>query len=347
MKDICHLTKSTRYSGCAAKLGPGELDKALCDLPFVPDPNLIVGLERADDAGVYRLTDELAIIQTVDFITPIVDDPYDFGMIAAANALSDVYAMGGKPITAMNVVCFPRKTMDISILKQILSGALAKMREAEVTLVGGHSVQDDELKYGLSVTGIIHPQKVVTKSGARIGDKLILTKPLGTGIISTALKAGLADSKTIAKLTSLLATLNRKASELMISLGAHACSDITGFGLLGHACEMALNSELTIELHSDVVPFLSEAADFAKMGLNPKGMYSIKEFRSNMIEFAGKVDDWMLDILFDPQTSGGLLISASPQIADRLLIKLQEAGYKETAIIGTVVGKPRGKIILL
>ena len=347
MKDICHLTKSTRYSGCAAKLGPGELDKALCGLPFIPDPNLIVGLERADDAGVYRLTDELAIILTIDFITPIVDDPYDFGMIAAANALSDVYAMGGKPITAMNVVCFPSKTMDISILKQILSGALAKMHEAEVTLVGGHSVQDDELKYGLSVTGIIHPQRVVTKSGARIGDKLILTKPLGTGIISTALKAGLADSKTIAKLTSLLATLNRKASELMISVDAHACSDITGFGLLGHACEMALNSEVAIELYSDAVPFFSEAADFAKMGLNPEGMYSIKEFRSNMIESVGKVDDWMLDILFDPQTSGGLLISVSPQVADTLLIKLQEAGYKEAAIIGAVANEPKGKIVLL
>lgn len=342
-----HLTKSARYSGCAAKLGPGDLDKALCGLPFIADPNLIVGLERADDAGVYRLTDELAIIQTVDFITPIVDDPYDFGMIAAANALSDVYAMGGRPIAAMNVVCFPSKTMDISILKQILSGALAKMREAEVTLVGGHSVQDDELKYGLSVTGIIHPQRVVTKSGARIGDKLILTKPLGTGIISTALKAGLADSTTIAKLTSLLATLNKKASELMVSVDAHACSDITGFGLLGHACEMALNSEVAIELYSSMVPFFSETADFAKMGLNPEGMYSIKEFRSNMIEFAGKVDDWMLDILFDPQTSGGLLISVSPQVADTLLIKLQEAGYEEAAIIGAVANEPKGKIVLL
>jgi selenide,water dikinase len=341
------LTKSTRYSGCAAKLGPGDLDKALCGLPYIADPNLIVGLEKADDAAVYRLTDELAIVQTVDFITPIVDDPYHFGMIAAANAISDVYAMGGKPITAMNVVCFPSKTMDISILKQILSGALAKMREAEVTLVGGHSVQDNELKYGLSVTGIIHPQRIVTKSGARVGDKLILTKPLGTGIISTALKGGLADSKTIAKLTSVLATLNKKASELMVSVDAHACSDITGFGLLGHACEMALNSEVAIEIYSSMVPFFSEAADFAKMGLNPEGMYAIKEFRSKMIDVAGKVDDWMLDILFDPQTSGGLLISVSPQVADTLLNKLRQAGYEEAAIVGAVANEPKGKIVLL
>jgi len=316
-------------------------------LPFIADPNLIVGLEKADDAGVYRLTDELAVVQTVDFITPIVDDPYDFGMIAAANSLSDVYAMGGKPITAMNIVCFPSKTMDISILKQILSGALANMQEAEVTLVGGHSVQDDELKYGLSVTGIIHPQRVVTKSGARIGDKLILTKPLGTGIISTALKGGLANSKTIVRLTSVLSTLNKKASELMISVNAHACTDITGFGFLGHACEMALNSEVAIEIYSSMVPIFSEAPDFTRMGLNPKALHSNKEFCSNKIESAGKVDDWLLDILFDPQTSGGLLISVSPQVVDTLLINLQEAGYKESAIIGAVVNEPRGKIILL
>lgn len=306
-----------------------------------------MGLEKADDAGVYRLTDELAIVQTVDFITPIVDDPYDFGMIAAANSLSDVYAMGGKPITAMNIVCFPGKTMDISILKQIFSGALAKMREAGVALVGGHSVQDDELKYGLSVTGTIHPQRVVTKSGARIGDKLILTKPLGTGIIGTALKDGLADSQTIAKLTSVLATLNKEASELMVSADAHACSDITGFGLLGHACEIALNSEVAIELYSNRVPIFREAAHFAKTGLKSKGMHSIKEFRSNMIDYASKIDDWLLNILFDPQTSGGLLISVSPQAADRLLIKLREAGYKETAIIGAVANAPKGKIVLL
>ena len=306
-----------------------------------------MGLEKADDAGVYRLTDELAIVQTVDFITPIVDDPYDFGMIAAANSLSDVYAMGGKPITAMNIVCFPGKTMDISILKQIFSGALAKMREAGVALVGGHSVQDDELKYGLSVTGTIHPQRVVTKSGARIGDKLILTKPLGTGIIGTALKDGLADSQTIAKLTSVLATLNKEASELMVSADAHACSDITGFGLLGHACEIALNSEVAIELYSNRVPIFRKAAHFAKTGLKSKGMHSIKEFRSNMIDYASKIDDWLLNILFDPQTSGGLLISVSPQAADRLLIKLREAGYKETAIIGAVANAPKGKIVLL
>ena len=307
---------------------------------------MIVGVETADDAGVYRLTDDLAIVQTIDFITPIVDDPYSFGMIAAANALSDVYAMGGKPITAMNVVCFPSKALDISILKQILSGGLDKIHEAGVTLVGGHSVKDNELKYGLSVTGIIHPQRVMTNSGAKVGDKLLLTKPLGTGILTTALKAGLIDDKTTGRLIEHMATLNRKASELMMSLGAHACTDITGFGLLGHACQIAENSNVAIELYHDRLPLFSEVVDFAKMGLIPEATHSIKEFRSNVIELENKVDDYMLDILFDPQTSGGLLISVLPEVADTMLAKLHDAGYKQAAIIGTVVDKPKGKILL-
>ena len=307
---------------------------------------MIVGVETADDAGVYRLTDDLAIVQTIDFITPIVDDPYSFGMIAAANALSDVYAMGGKPITAMNVVCFPSKTLDISILKQILSGSLDKIHEAGVTLVGGHSVKDNELKYGLSVTGIIHPQRVMTNSGAKVGDKLLLTKPLGTGILITALKAGLIDDKTTGRLIENMATLNRKASEIMMSLGAHACTDITGFGLLGHACQIAENSNVAIELYHDRLPLFSEVVDFAKMGLIPEATHSIKEFRSNVIEPENKVDDYMLDILFDPQTSGGLLISVLPEVADTMLAKLHDVGYKQAAIIGTVVDKPKGKILL-
>ena len=202
------------------------------------DPNLIVGMERAEDAGVYKLSDDLAIIQTVDFFTPIVDDPYMFGQIAAANALSDVYAMGGKPLTAMNIVCFPIKTMDISILREILKGGLDKMKEAGVTLVGGHSVEDSELKYGLSVTGTIHPLKVLTNVGAKVGDRLILTKPLGTGIINTAIKGGMATEDSIEMVTRYMASLNKKASEVMQEIGANACTDVTGFGLLGHAFEM-------------------------------------------------------------------------------------------------------------
>ncbi|GAG21171.1 unnamed protein product, partial [marine sediment metagenome] len=210
----------------------------MCRLPLVDDPNLLVGLERGDDAGVYKLNDDLAIIQTIDFITPIVDDPYTFGQIAAANALSDVYAMGGKPLTAMNVVCFPIQNQDISVLGEILRGGWDKLREAEVALVGGHSIEDPELKYGLSVTGVVHPTKMVTKEGAKTGDKLILTKPLGTGIVSTAIKGGVAGEEAVARIAVSMTTLNKRASELMQEAGVHACTDITGFGLLGHACGM-------------------------------------------------------------------------------------------------------------
>ncbi len=308
---------------------------------------MIVGLKLADDAGVYKLGDDLAIVQTIDFITAIVDDPFTFGMIAAANSLSDVYAMGAKPITAMNLVCFPSETLDISALTRILEGALAKLNEAKVILVGGHSVKDKELKYGLSVTGIVHPQKVVTKSGAKKGDKLILTKPLGTGILTTALKAGSLGNETKAKLIDQMAALNMEAAEVMVSLGAHACTDISGFGLVGHAGEMAENSGVAIELYHDRVPYISEVPEFAEMGLSPEGMYANREFRAAMTEGAGGVPEGLLDILYDPQTSGGLLISVSPETAGTMLDQLRQAGGKEAAIVGQVVGGPKGKIILL
>lgn len=311
------------------------------------DPNLIVGLKKADDAAVYRLADDLAIVQTVDFITPIVDDPYSFGMIAAANSLSDVYAMGGKPVTAMNIVCFPGDTLDIAVLKKILAGAQAKLDEAGVALVGGHSVKDEEIKFGLSVTGVVHPQKIITKSDARVGDKLLLTKPLGTGILNTALKAGLLDDETLLKLTQQMATLNNKASEIMVSLGAHACTDVSGFGLIGHACEMAENSGVALEINSKKVPYIGGVDRWAGMGLLPAGMYANREFRQDMLELAGKVASWLLDILFDPQTSGGLLISAPPEVADEMLTELKRTGHSEAAIVGTVVKRPQSRIILL
>ena len=327
-------------------MGPGDLDKALCGLPLIHDPNLLVGLERADDAGVYKLSEELAIIQTIDFFTPIVDDPRTFGQIAAANALSDVYAMGGKPLTAMNVVCFPSKTMDISVLKDILQGGLEKMQEAGVILVGGHSVDDEELKYGLSVTGTIHPKRIVTRAGAKAGDKLILTKPLGTGIINTALKGGLAGEETVAKVTKYMLTLNKKASELMQEIGVNACTDITGFGLLGHAGEMAQNSEIGMKIYVASIPIFAEAIEFAKMGLVPGGTQRNREFRSPMVELASELPDYMSDILFDPQTSGGLLISVSAAKAEVLLSRLHEAGVVEAAIIGEVIKQLKGRLLV-
>ena len=299
-----------------------------------------------DDAGVYKMTDELAIIQTIDFFTPIVDDPYTFGQIAAANALSDVYAMGGKPLTAMNVVCFPAKSLDISVLKSILRGGLDKMREAGVTLVGGHSIDDAELKYGLSVIGTVHPKRIVTNSGAKAGDKLLLTKPLGTGIINTALKAGMASEETVAKVTKSMVTLNDKASELMQEVGVHACTDITGFGLLGHACQIAEESQVGIRLHFALVPFFAEAEEFAKMGFYPGGSHHNKEFYSRMVEIAPPVPSHVQDVLFDAQTSGGLLISLAPKKAQQLLERLHEAGVPEAAIIGEVVSRPKGRVLV-
>jgi selenide,water dikinase len=315
-------------------------------LPLITDPNLITGIERAEDAGIYKLSNELAIVQTVDFFTPIVDDPYAFGQITAANAFSDVYAMGGKPLTAMNIVCFPIKTMDISILREILVGGLDKMREAGVTLVGGHSVEDKELKYGLSVTGIIHPERVIHNTGARIGDKLILTKPLGVGIINTALKGGMVDEITVDKAIYCMATLNSKASELMLKIGVNACTDITGFGLLGHACEMIEGTEVGMVIHSAAVPYFTEAKGLTEMGLIPEGLYRNRDFRAHMVEISKKAPAHMVDILFDPQTSGGLLISVPADNALALLEEMHEQGISEAAIIGEVVDEPKGGILV-
>jgi selenide,water dikinase len=315
-------------------------------LPRQTDPNLIVGLDLADDAGVYKLSSEQAIVQTVDYITAIVDDPYVFGMIAAANSLSDVYAMGSKPLTAMNIIAFPSDTMDISVMTQVLKGSLAKLREAGVTLVGGHSVRNSELKYGLSVTGVVHPKKVITKSTAEVGDRLILTKPLGTGILTTALKAGLLQAETKTRLTEQMVRLNNMAAKAMVDIGVNACTDITGFGLLGHACEMAENSQVAIEIFINKVPFLPEALEFARMGLVPEGMYANQEFRLDMVK-SNNVDEDLLSIIYDPQTSGGLLISVSAEKAEVLLARIQQDGDKEAAIIGQVVDKPKGYIILV
>ena len=315
-------------------------------MPLLTDPNVLRGIDSLDDAGVYKLSDDLAIIQTIDFFTPIVNDPYDFGQIAVANALSDVYAMGGKPLTAMNIVCFPSKVLDISVLQDILRGGIDKMREAGVVLVGGHSIDDKELKYGLSVTGTVHPNRMVTNSGAKVGDKLILTKPLGTGIINTALKAGVANEKTIAKVTRYMASLNKKASELMQEFEPHSCTDITGFGFSGHISQIAQNSQMGIKIYSASVPFFPEAKEFASKGLLPGGLHRNREFYGNKVEFAAQVPDYINDILFDPQTSGGLLIVVTPKAAEPLLGKLQKAGLRDSAIIGEVISKPPGKLLI-
>jgi len=296
---------------------------------------------------VYKLSEDLAIIQTVDFFTPIVDDPYMFGQIAAANALSDVYAMGGKPLTAMNIVCFPIKAMDISILREILKGGLDKIREAGATLVGGHSVEDSELKYGLSVTGVIHPSKVLTNVGAEPGDRLILTKPLGTGIINTAIKAGMAKEESIEMVTNYMARLNRTASEVIQEIGANACTDITGFGLLGHAFEMIQGTGKGMIIHVSSVPVFPEAVNFAEMGLVPGGTYRNREFRINQVDIDPNVSPYLSDILFDPQTSGGLLIAVPGEKAEKMVKRLKGKGIEEAAIIGKVVDEPKERIVVV
>ncbi len=311
---------------------------------MISDPNVILGMESMDDAGVYRLTDDLAIIQTIDFFTPIVDDPYTFGQIAAANSLSDVYAKGGKPLTAMNIVCFPTQSLDISVLKDILRGGIDKMNEAGVVLLGGHSVDDTELKYGLSVTGTVHPKRLVTKAGARAGDKVILTKPLGTGIINTAVKAGLATASTVTRVVKCMATLNNKAAELMQEVGANAATDITGFGLIGHIGQLAHNSRVGINLRLDSIPFFPEASKFAQQGLCPGGLKRNRDFYAPLVKMSGKIPLHMQDILFDPQTSGGLLICLDTRKAAVMVKKLKQAGVEDAAIIGEVVSGPEGVI---
>lgn len=310
------------------------------------DPNLLTGLEKAEDAGVYKLTDTLALVQTVDFFTPVVDDPYTFGQISAANSLSDVYAMGGKPLTAMNIVCFPVKTMDMSILRDILRGGLDKMREAKVILVGGHSIDDKELKYGLSVTGTIHPGKVVYNTGAKIGDRLVLTKPLGTGIISTAIKAEMVDEAIVTEAIRSMTGLNDRAAEVMMKFHVHACTDVTGFGLLGHMCEMVQGADVGAVLDHSVIPVFRGVKELIDVGMVPGGTYRNKEYRIDMVEQGEGVPDYIMNILFDPQTSGGLLIAVQGDEAEPLLQKIHDEGIAEAAIIGEIMAKPAGKIVV-
>ena len=296
---------------------------------------MLVGLHTADDAAVYQITEELALIQTVDFITPVVDDPYIFGQIAAANALSDVYAMGGQPILALNIVCFPN-CLPVDTLGQILKGGAGKVKEAGAIIAGGHTVQDDEPKYGLSVTGLAHPREIITNASARPGDLLVLTKSLGTGIINTAGKAELASREAFQAAVERMVALNDGASLAMKEAGAHACTDITGFGLLGHAAEMARASKMSIILRWAKIPLLPQVAELASMGLVPAGAYRNRDFLNAEVSFDQEIPPEHRAILFDPQTSGGLLIAIAEEKADSLLKSLMEKGVSEARPIGRV-----------
>jgi selenide,water dikinase len=303
-----------------------------------------VGRETSDDAGVYKIRDDLALIQTLDFFTPIVNDPYRFGQIAAVNALSDVYAMGGRPLTAMNIVGFPKKSLDKAVLKEILKGGLEKIHEAGAVLVGGHSIDDAELKYGLSVTGTVHPDRVMTNAGARPGDCLILTKPIGTGIIATALKGKFASEEGEQAMIAVMVELNRKGAEAMEEAGARACTDITGFGLLGHALEMAVGSRCGMIIRASRVPIIPYAREYAEMGLVPAGTYANRNYCRKSLEVDPGVPAVLLDILSDAQTSGGLLIAIAEDRTADLLERLQAKGVVAAAVIGEVTAGPPGTI---
>jgi len=299
---------------------------------------VLTGIEGSEDAGVYKLSSDLALVQTIDFFTPIIDDPRVFGRAAAANSLSDVYAMGGKPLTAMNVVCFPIRKLGVQSLRSILEGGLETLREAGVALVGGHSVEDDEPKYGLSVTGLIHPDKIMRNSGLQPGDKRVLTKAIGTGTIATAIKAGLASEESIAAMINSMCTLNKKASEVAVSVGARACTDITGFGLTGHLVEMARSSKCKIRIKADAVPVLQGAMETASMGLIPAGAYGNRTYFSPWVSIDPNVPTDRSDLMFDPQTSGGLIIGICFEQAAMLMDSLVVGNIEPVAMIGEVIG---------
>ena len=298
-------------------------------------PGLLVGLETRDDAGVFKLNDDLAIIQTMDFFTPMVDDPFVFGQIAAVNAINDIYAMGGKPLTALNLVCFPQ-CGDMQVLRRILEGGLDKIKEAGIVLLGGHTVDDNEPKYGLSVTGLIEPDRMITNSDARPGDVLILTKPLGTGVIATAVKAEMASAESQAEAIKWMTMLNREGCAAMVETGVNSVTDVTGFGLIGHLYEMASASNVWMEIHSDKLAFIAGTRDYASMGLIPAGAYTNRDYLKDKVDIAPGVDSTLADLLFSPETAGGLLIAVEAGRGELLRQKLKDRGSMAYSI-GRVV----------
>jgi selenide,water dikinase len=313
----------------------------LASIPRVANENVLVGFDTADDAGVYQLTAELALVQTVDFFTPIVDDPFTFGAIAAANALSDVYAMGGRPISALSILAYPAKG-DLEDLEQILKGGAEKMREADCAVLGGHSIADDEIKFGYAVTGTVHPARVKANAGARAGDALVFTKRLGTGVISTALKRGMARDADVESSIASMLTLNRKACEAMLQYDVHGCTDVTGFGLIGHAREMALASGVTLEIEVDRLRFLDGALEYARLGAIPGGLKNNREYASYAVETARDLPTEMEALLYDPQTSGGLLITLPEADAAAL-----EGAFPEAYRVGRVLARQAKPIRLI
>jgi len=344
-QDTARLTSHARSGGCAAKLNPIDLSDIVRDFAgrAKTDPNLLVGFDTGDDAGVYRLSDEVALVQTLDYITPVVDDPFRFGQVAATNAISDVYAMGGRPITAMNICNFPSKGIDKADLRRILEGGYSKVIEAGATLVGGHTVRDDELKYGMSITGLIHPKRIMTNTGARPGDHLVLTKPIGSGVIITGHRRGVASDELLDRAVTWMTTLNRTSCETMLEFDPHACTDITGFGFSGHVVGMARGSGVRMQVRIGDLPTFEGSLDLIGRGITTSVTDTNMQVVEGFLSFARGVSEEARWLVVDPQTSGGLLISLPADQAPMLVARLRERGNSVAADIGEVLpadGKP-------
>ena len=344
METEVKLTKLASCAGCGAKVGAGTLAKLLEGFKTHHDPRLIVGYDKSDDASVYVLDEQTALVQTTDFFPPIVDDPFLYGQIAAANALSDVYAMGGEPKLALNILCVA-KGMEKETVQEILRGGYDKAYEAGAIITGGHTIEGAEPIYGLAVSGFVHPQKVLTNSSAKPGDALILTKPLGIGILTTAAKAGLVEDDVLARIYRQMATLNKAARDIMVQFDVHSCTDVTGFALLGHCYEMAQGSGCSIHLHSKDIPYHAEAYEMAEMGFIPAGAYRNRTFAEAGVCVAKHVSRAMQDICYDPQTSGGLLMAVSETNAEKCLAELKSV-IPQAALIGHVTKKQEASIYL-
>jgi selenide,water dikinase len=340
------LTRFVENAGCASKINQTDLKIVLAGLPAISDPRVLVSADTCDDAGVYKLTDDLALVQSVDVFTPNVDDPYMFGQIAAANSLSDIYAMGGKPVTALSIVGFPIETMSHKIMNQMLRGGIDKMKEAGVEVIGGHSIKDTEIKFGFAVTGVIDPKKIITNSKAKLGDVLILTKPLGTGVISFASQLDRASKDAMETIGRSMAELNKVAAETMVEAGVITATDVTGFGLMGHLSEMVSQSGVTAEIYADQVPFFACVLDFVREELISGAIERNREYAAQFVEVAEGVSEDVEIALYDPQTSGGFLIAINGDKAEKFMQQLRENGSSSAAIIGKVVAKSDGKIIL-
>ena len=340
------LTRFVENAGCASKISQDDLKKALSGLPHIFDPNVLVSSETCDDAGIYKLDDERALVQSVDVFTPVVDDPYLFGQIAAANSVSDIYAMGGKPLTALSIIGFPVDRVSHRVMNKMMQGGIDKLREADTVVLGGHSIKNKEIMFGFAVTGLVNPKRIITNDKAKPGDILVLTKPLGTGTISFAAQVGKSETKWLEETGRSMSELNRTASEIMVEAGVRAATDVTGFGLLGHLSEMAVQSGVTAEVYAAAVPLFEGVLDCLRRQIISGAIERNREYASRFVEREKDVEEELETALYDPQTSGGLLLCIGAKKAESVMRKLKKAGLDRAAVIGRIVDRSDGKILL-